>query len=211
MAECVEVANNMVETMRNVLSNIGDSVGSDTLNRFIKIAHKNIKLIKIMATNCGTIGEKNALLNAIGLLKGIRHKLKRLDRRGGSNSTQRNIQSDRLYWEDIDSIFDGRIRTGCITNLVHIDPTNFLKDCRSMFVRRMTNIRRAFIFAKVWVTFCGEFTKVSASGEQVINELKYLNTKNKVVNEDHDLNVWFNENVQDDILTQLEEFQVSLI
>lgn len=68
------------------------------------------------------MGEKNNLLTAIAHMKGIREKLKR---KMANNPTNNRIkQSDQIYLEDLDATFNLRVRTGCITNIMHLDPIN---------------------------------------------------------------------------------------
>lgn len=106
---------------------------------------------------------------------------------GNRNGNRRINQSDRICWEDIESTFNSRIRTGCITNIRHIDLTQFLNDARSMFVRRIKKILASYRFVKVWFTFCGEFIKASCSSSDV-KDFKYINTKTRVISLDDNLN-----------------------
>lgn len=131
----------------------------------------------------------------------------RLEARRNNDNRSRENQSDRNRLEDIHSLFESRIRTGCISNLKHVDPEAFLNDCQSIFRRRINNMLRKYNFLKVWTIFCGEFTKISNSQTQ-INEFKYLNTKNYVLTFDDNVDVWFQTNIRDVILRELEEFQV---
>lgn len=101
--------------------------------------------------------------------------------------------------------------TGCISNLMHVDPVAFLNDCKSMFRRRINNMLRHYNFLKVWTTFCGEFSKISSTQEGEIKEFKYLNTKNYVITLDDNVDAWFETNIRGILLKELEEFQVKFI
>lgn len=131
---------------------------------------------------------------------GYRTYLKTLLIQGGG---AREKKSDRIRWHDVKSAFQSRIRTGCITNLRHIDPISFLEDSKSMFVRRIKNELKKEPFLKVNTTFSGKFKL----GD--VEEFKYFNTKNEIINADTDLDAWYVQNVTDVILRDLEEFQVS--
>ncbi|XP_060526283.1 uncharacterized protein LOC132701951 [Cylas formicarius] len=55
-------------------------------------------------------------------------------------------------------------------------------------------------------SFCGEFIK-RKSDDQDVTDVKYISTKNAVIDLGTDLNEWFVENVKSQILNKLSEFQ----
>ncbi|GJQ87763.1 hypothetical protein Trydic_g14174 [Trypoxylus dichotomus] len=173
----------------------------DTKNieKFTKICSQNLRLLNAALKNANDIGEKTKLQTALGKMLGYRTFLKGLQIRGAG---VKECQSDRIRWHDIQSAFQSRIRTGCITNLRHVDPRIFLEDAKSMRVRRLKNELRKTAFLKVNTAFCGRFTK--SDGEE---DFKYINTKNRTISRDTDLGVWYNEHVAGIILRELEEFQ----
>lgn len=207
MSEIVALANNMVKTMYEMSA---VCKRDNKIKKLLKHVNRTLKMFMRQLKMINTVGEKSNLLTMITHMKGIREKLKR--KRRNTDNSHNNItkESNRIYWEDVDSTFNKRMRTGCITNLSHTDPISFLDDVRSMFARRIKRSLAQHRFFKVWTTFCGEFIKVNAS-ENTIKDFKYINTKVEVITLDSDINDWYNHFVKDTILTQLEEFQVRQI
>lgn len=145
---------------------------------------------------------KSSLISAVGKLMGYRTYLKTLMVQGTGRKVN---QADRIRWHDIKSAFQNRIRTGCITNLRHAGPISFLDDAKAMFVRRIRNELKKEPFLKVNTIFSGKF----ALGKE--QHLKYVHTKNQMINIDTVLDVWYDEFVKDVILRELEEFQVGIL
>ena len=114
--------------------------------------------------------------------------------------------SDRIKWTNEETAFRSRVLSGVIMNLRHKDPMNFLDDCTAPFKRNIRHILRDYSSIKVNTVFCGEFTMVKNSGEQIF-EIKYMNTKNYPIYQDIDLEEWFRQHVKSPILKKLEEFQ----
>ncbi|XP_046749932.1 uncharacterized protein LOC124413417 [Diprion similis] len=86
------------------------------------------------------MGEKTKIITTIGLLKSLGEKFKRLRKTGDGTRKQR--RSDRVHWEELVSAFEGRIRTGSITNLKHKDVERFLEDAKLLSVTRLKNALR---------------------------------------------------------------------
>lgn len=133
---------------------------------------------------------------------GYRTHLQTLQIRGGGG---RPKQSDRVRWHELQAAFQSRIRTGCITNLQHLEPRAFLADAKSIFARRIENTLKTTAFLKVNCTFSGKFTKPDVMED----DIKYIQTKNAIINRGTDLDAWWTEHVEELILRELEEFQVS--
>lgn len=175
----------------------------------IKRVNRNVKILYSMANNTTTVGEKTAINTAIGHLYGFRVMMKKLRVVGGSHKVsdpnRKNYASNNVKWDDVESAFQTRIRTGVITNLKHKEPSNFLTDCAKLFKRRILNELKKKQSLKVNTVFCGEF-KITKSDEEIC-ELKYMNTKNAPIYQNTDLFEWFEVNVKKPILADLEEFQ----
>ncbi|KAF2891328.1 hypothetical protein ILUMI_14845 [Ignelater luminosus] len=124
---------------------------------------------------------------------------------GAGRNPPEQIRKQGLKWEDINSAFHGRIRTGAIINLKHADPLTFLEDALPTFRIRIKNILKHYQLIKVNSVFCGLYEKETANS--VIEEGKYFQTKNAVIDGETNLKEWWEELVQDDLIIQLEDFQ----
>ncbi|KAJ8911385.1 hypothetical protein NQ315_013520 [Exocentrus adspersus] len=124
----------------------------------------------------------------------------------GTGHGGKTNRSQRVKWEDVHSVFSGRIRSGVIINIKHIDISMFLNDAFFLFKNRITRLlKSSFQAIKANAVFCGEFIKVGPE-EKTISEFKYFNTKQSVIDLGTDLKAWFQDNVIDKILNKIEEF-----
>lgn len=184
---------------RLVKESLNFSLTSDAdKEKVLKVCEKNLKIFKLYLKRSRDLNIKNCLLSAVSIIKTIRERTK------SSSQSTRSIN-----WSEVESAFHKRIRTVCINNLRHIDPISFFNDVRALFIEKIMVILRKYGFVKVWTTFCGSFIKRSVSDEE-IKDLKYLSTKNVIITQDCNLEEWFNENIKNNLLQQLEEFQVRL-
>lgn len=172
----------------------------------IKECNRASRLLNSLLKSAKTLGEKQHLTTCIGQIKSFREMFKclQITGEGYRDIKRKETASCRVKWNDIDTAFGGRIRTSVITNLKHMDPKLFLEDCNVMFRRRILNALKKDVSIKVNTVFCGEF--IIEKAENIIQELKYMNTKNAPIYKDTDLDKWFLENVQHPILTDVQEF-----
>nr|CAH7756011.1 unnamed protein product [Callosobruchus chinensis] len=123
-------------------------------------------------------------------------KLKRkLNKRKSSN---RYVQ-----WEEVESCFSKRIKSGIITNINVKDPILFLeKAFRSFSVHIRKQLKHSVI--KVNVVFAGVFIKP----QNAETSIKHFVTKNEIIdNNNTNLKEWYKKYVNDKILVKFEEFQ----
>jgi len=194
--EYIKIIKN-VEEINNLLTYINNS---------ILIIRKAIKH-KIHTEN--TSESPHSLESSLAHLKCYRLKLKHMKinlnnktklGEGLSDDVKRRPCSNVL-WEDLKFCFDGRIRTGFITNVNIKEPTVFLNKAFKCFsIKIKKDVQKSML--KVNVTFSANFIKPQ-TGEI---DLKTFNTKNQVIDTGTDLKQWYNENVSSKILTKLEEF-----
>ena len=174
-------------------------------DKWIKTGFQSVRLLKkILKKPNLTTGEKNKLLTTVSSLMSIIENIKHLQRRGGSIAVRRKI-ADRIRWVDLDSVFQGRIRTGTIVNLVHKDLISFLNDAKTTSTKRLTNALRNHGNLKVNVVLACKFS-IMKNGE-LIEETKFFNTRNERILPATDIPQWFNENVIDRLLIKVEDFQ----
>ena len=82
--------------------------------------------------------------------------------------------ADRIRWVDLDSDFQGRIRTGTIVNPVHKDLILFSNDAKTTSTKRLTNVLRNHGNLEVNVVLACKFS-IMKNGER-IEETKFFYT-----------------------------------
>lgn len=106
-----------------------------------------------------------------------------------------------LIWQDLDSCFKDRIRTGAIINLNIKDPIEFFRKARKSFVLKVRQeLKKSLLKVNV---ILAKFMKPS-SGEE---EIKHFQTKNRIIDNNTDLNLHFENHIQNNTLNKLEQFQ----
>ena len=113
--------------------------------------------------------------------------------------------ADRIRWVDLDSVFQGRICTGTIVNLVHKNFISFLNDSKIASTKVPTNVFRNHGNLKVNVVLACKFS-IMKKGE-LIEKTKFFNTRNEMILPATDIPKSFNENVIDRLLIKVEDFQ----
>ena len=112
---------------------------------------------------------------------------------------------ESVVWEYVDSVFDGRLKTGVIVNLEHLDIQDFLANAETQFLREIQKVLKQENAVKVNTTLEGEYSIVK-NDEEVL-ELKTFNTANKPILRTTDVTQWFIDNVQEPLLRKSSEFQ----
>ena len=129
------------------------------------------------------------------------------ERRVGAGLNENNPAENNLavVWDDVQSAFENRIKTGVITNRRHLDLLAFMKDAKKQFIVKVTEALETHTALKVNTVLAAEYTIVKDDEEIV--DIKYFNTKTAPIYSTTDLNEWFVMNVQQPIDTEMEEFQ----
>lgn len=120
----------------------------------------------------------------------------------GSGGSKRNL---RVRWEDLQSAFENRIRTGIIINITHKQPYAFLEDARHLLAARVKNILKKINLIKVNMTLCCEFIKMVNNEE--VSYTKYFSAFNSSIDVATDFKVWYTDLFEEKIMLELEEFQ----
>ncbi|CAH0555862.1 unnamed protein product [Brassicogethes aeneus] len=171
----------------------------------IRECQKGQKRLKDALKRAKTIGKKQHIEACMRNIKSLRNQLKASKQRGAGLTLRPEGVRERVHWDDIESAFGSRIRTGLISNLKHKDPLAFLKDCKALFKIRIRNALKKDAAVKANVAFCGEFEIVK--GDSVLNEYKHFTTSNSAIYRNTNLDEWFKKNITNPILKELEEFQ----
>lgn len=183
---------------------------SELLEGVIKECNKDLRNLNATLKIATNRSMKSSLANTICMLNSFRTKMKFLRLKVGSgykqcNANKKNYVSTRVNWVELESAFGSRVRTGAVVNLSHKEPRNFLEDCYKLFNRRTKNLLKRLTALKVNAVFCGLF-KIVKNGKEV-TEFKYLNTKNNNIYPETNLKQWFDINILEEILKNLDEFQ----
>ncbi|VEN41876.1 unnamed protein product [Callosobruchus maculatus] len=164
-------------------------------NRAVKHGDVSHNTLKTLHSNIAHLKRFTALLKNYHVGMG----------NSSSNRVQNKTPSRRVKWEEIESSFASRIRSGVVMNLKHKDIFQFLADAFSLIKRRIKNLLKNMSILKVKTNFCGEFIK--KSNEVEISDYKYFNTRNHTIDVGTSLVEWFQEFVVDKIFNKLSEFQ----
>lgn len=171
-------------------------------SKWIQILKNIISIVKKCIKNkSDCVKNFSKIESGLCLLKYYKRNLQNLKTLYFSKSKLRKF-TNNLVWQDVDSCFNGRLRTGAIINLNIKDPKIFLeKAFKSFSIKINTELKKSLL--KVNVTFFGNFIKPQ-NGE---TDIKHFSTKNYTIDKNTNLKAWYIEHVKDKILTKLEEFQ----
>ncbi|KAJ8936825.1 hypothetical protein NQ318_015292 [Aromia moschata] len=177
------------------------------INEHIKLINQNIKLLALAIKSKIHVNNKTEnifkLENNLALLKYYREQLKKLklQNKVSGGSLQKPANKKYLIWQDVESCFKSRIRSGLITNINIKEPKIFLKKAfRSFSIKINKYLKESLL--KVNLVFEGNFIKPNDG--QV--ETKTFSTRNNVVDSNTNLRVWWLENVYGKLLRTLEDF-----
>lgn len=92
----------------------------------LKKCNNIIRLFNKKLSKATSVSEKQRFTAAMGQIKSYKAMFNALKITGEGYSPRKETARDRVKWIDLPSAFNGRIRTGCITNLHHRDPKLFL-------------------------------------------------------------------------------------
>lgn len=115
--------------------------------------------------------------------------------------------NNNVKGEYVNSAFVSRITTYAIKNIGHTVPKLFLEDCYSLFKLEIDKVLNRLNSVKVNVNFQGEFEKTSTS--EIRRQVKYLNSRNKVLFKTSNIINWYENNVINYLLTLLDDFEHS--
>ncbi|VEN36308.1 unnamed protein product, partial [Callosobruchus maculatus] len=107
-----------------------------------------------------------------------------------------------LVWQNTQTCFKNRIRSGVIVNLQYKDPKLFLKNAfKSFSIQVRKQLQKSQIIVNA--AFCGEFIKPQTAE----TSLKHLTTNNQIIDYNIDLKNWYKINIIEKILKKFDDFQ----
>ncbi|KAJ8911442.1 hypothetical protein NQ315_008328, partial [Exocentrus adspersus] len=196
------IGDRFIAKLDEVFKLVATGNSATSSKKWVKSINHQLRLHYQALRNSESLGISRKLHTHIAHLKRYKHLFNSLAHVGAGH---KNTRSRRVHWEDINSVFAGRIRTGIIINKRHIDVQNFLDDAYFLFKTRINKIlRNSFQTMKVNAVFCGEFIKQSKVSES--HNFKYFNTKNAIIDLGTELKTWFQDNIIDKILNKLDQF-----
>ena len=156
-----------------------------------------------------TVADRQKLQAAIALIKSVLRLLSEhrvtvvgAGLQANENGLQASENGPSVSWDDVESAFENRIKTGVITNRRHLDSLKYMKDAKQEFIEEALEIVKKPL--EVNTVLAAEYAMVK--NEETI-EIKYFNTKTAPIYSTTNLNEWFVMNVQNPIDTDMEEFQ----
>ncbi|CAH2013562.1 unnamed protein product [Acanthoscelides obtectus] len=169
--------------------------------RWIKVINENLKFFyKALKNKYIGVNSRKAVHTGVVHLKRYKFLLESFHVGRGPSSTPKKVVS-----EDTVSAFVSRIHTGVIINLKHVDIHDFFIDAFNLFEHQIQTKFSVMPILKVNGTFCGEFIKSSDGID--INDFKYFNTRNAIIDRTTNLQQWFKDNIVDKILIMLSQIK----
>lgn len=194
----------LVETVDHAYKFIRNSSSSnEEIRKWYLFGVTNIRLIKkyLYKTSDLSTNQKQCLISTIGLLLPINQKFQRL----GKGLSEWRKRSERVKWLDLESVIEGRIRTGVGLNLAHKDLDDFLSDAQKCFHTRMRKVLREQL--SIEVNFGLNCTFAIHHREEITEEVKHFTTSNQPSLASTNLNEWFETNIRSKLLSRIEDFQ----
>lgn len=199
--------NHRDECVRKLIKQSAMLSSHNAYDLWLKNCNQCLKyLIRYMKKHCNkiSIGLKQKIVAWIVRLKGLKVVTRvKFSRKGsGLLRNRKQITNTRaLYWEDIETVFKGRIATRAIINVSHIEPEQFLQDAKQMIIDYITLFIGQHNSVKVNTRLSGEFV----SGENL--DVKTFATPNYELFAATDLSQWYQNKIYEPLLTAMEEFQ----
>ena len=192
------------------LFKLGDN--HDSLKQWTqKILPNHIRIFEAEILSTTNVQKKLSLQSTMASCKVILNHLKSLQIRVGRGLAETSKTPD-IIWDDLESAFESRIKTGVITNLKHLDIHAFLNSSFVIFKDKVKSALKEHNSIKVNVTLNGEYTKlkkVDGGTNEHEEEVKIMtfNTKNKPIFLNTNLSDWYQTNVKEPIDKKMSEFQ----
>ncbi|CAG5073518.1 Protein of unknown function [Cotesia congregata] len=90
-----------------------------------------------------------------------------------------DVNPRRIKWQDLENAFTNNIKTGCIINLTHTDPSAFFEDSREIVIEKVDTMLREVAGLKVSVEWFCKFKNSKA--DSTIEETKSINAKSREI------------------------------
>ena len=112
-------------------------------------------------------------------------------------------EPERVRYHEVETAFQRRLRTGVISNLRHLELTDFLDEAETVFMREIRRVLQSENTVRVYVLLKSDYVKAGDEDP----DTKTFNTKSADILALTDLREWFNEHARVPLLRDVEEFQ----
>ena len=129
----------LCKSYRLALSGAADQ---DDVNNWIALVRgalveaEKLAQLKLELTDL-TVADRQKLQAAIALIKSI---LRLLSEHHVGAGLQASENGPSVSWDDVESAFENRIKTGVITNRRHLDLLTFMRDAKKEFIENVSEI-----------------------------------------------------------------------
>ena len=199
--DCKDTALTLWRAYQGILN--GCAVDDDDIKTYVEMGHTALLKVQNSTQNL-SVPDKQKLQAGIALINSVLHRLSERHVGAGLNENNPSENNPAVVWDDIESAFENRIKTGVITNRRHLDLLAFMKDAKKQFIAKVTEALEEHPALKINTVLAAEYAIVKDDEETV--DIKYFNTKNAPIYSTTDLNEWFVINVQHPIDTEMEDF-----
>ena len=178
---------------------------NEDLDRWMNVVKKASTKIEQILTEEKDIftSKKSSLEKSCSHFFTIQRYLDRYVKKGGDlteASSQANVQ-----WQEVESAFKSRIKTGIIINLNHLDFKYFMEDAQEIFKVQIKKALDEFDSLKVNTALAAQYAITKADVE--IIDVKQFNTKNTSIFKTTDLDECFKEHFYEPLDKLMADFQ----
>ncbi|CAG5075414.1 Protein of unknown function, partial [Cotesia congregata] len=121
---------------------------------------------------------------------------------GGDLGHQHQVAA--IKWQDMESAFQDSVKTGCVINLRHTDLKAFLREAENMAIEKIQQSMQEHGSLKVYTQLLCRFE--NHKNDAVVVETKSFQTKASTILANTELHEWFQDNVTDQLLKKIEDF-----
>ena len=128
--------------------------------KWLKFGKRNICLInKFFKVNKNKLSvyERMRITPTLAILKAFNTKINQLGKKGRGTALWSQEERRRIKWEDSETTFQNRIKTGFIVNLAHIKLKHFLVDAKLLTIKKINSALKQYPNLKIKVILYGKF------------------------------------------------------
>ncbi|XP_044578974.1 uncharacterized protein LOC123261446 [Cotesia glomerata] len=201
------VINNLVATVITAYENLeqADQVSQETSLRWFQICENNVQYYTtILLDPTSNVHLRQCVQSNIAILNTYGEKFISLSHRvvGGDLGHQHQVAA--IKWQDMESAFQDRVKTGCVINLRHTDLKAFLREAENMAIEKIQQSMQEHGSLKVYTQLLCRFE--NHKNDAVVVETKSFQTKTSTILANTELHEWFQDNVTDQLLKKIEDF-----
>lgn len=194
MEDIKKIFSNMETALEKRRKTIEEKTMPENIADFLKECDKSVHVMRETLKRKLPVGVKRFIETKIMKLVGMRHLVEK-------KSATQTQEIEPILFQEIESVFQTRMRTGLVINNSYLDPKNFFEGARDMVINYVLKAIEQFHNIKVYVIFSGVFAL-----DQEMQD-KYFHNKNTALCRSSDLEKWFEDEVKASILAEIEDFE----